>query len=376
VLIVVASRLSAVLRPGDSLARFGAAEFVVLCGELDGSDAAELAQRLHGCLEEPFPGPQADIVIQGSIGIAEAGGSGVGPDELLRQADSAMREARRTGLPFCRFDRALQDRATQHLRIEHDLRQALNRDELVVHYQPLMDLRSGRIVGAEALVRWHHPERGMVPPLDFIPVAEQTGQIVQIGRVVLEQACSQAVAWHAAGHALRISVNVAVAQLRDHGFAAEVARVLAQTGLAADQLCLEITESSLLNVAGPAAAGIEALRRLGVRIAVDDFGTGYSSLAYLHQMPVDELKIDRAFVSRLERDERGRHLVLAIMRMARALDLAVVAEGVETRGQHELLSRFDCHLAQGYLFSPPRPADELVALLHDQRAIPSVPIAA
>jgi diguanylate cyclase (GGDEF)-like protein len=366
VLVAVASRLSATLRPSDTLAHFGGEEFVVLSEHLCAGESVELAKRLHRCLEEPFRGPDGDIVIHGSIGIAEADGSASNPEQLLRQADSAMREARRTSRNFCRFDRGLQDRATQHLKMEHDLWQALKRDEFVVHYQPVMDLSSGRIVGAEALVRWCHPDRGMIPPLDFIPVAEQTGQIVPIGHVVLERACRQAAAWRAAGHPLRISVNVAVAQLLDDGFVADVAAILSETGLRPEHLCLEVTESSLLSAGGLGTAGIEELRRLGVRISIDDFGTGYSSLSYLHQMPVDELKIDRSFISRLGNDVRDRHLVTAILGMARALDLTVVAEGVETEEQRELLAGFHCSLAQGYLFSAPQPAEGFVALLEAQ----------
>jgi diguanylate cyclase (GGDEF)-like protein len=367
VLVAVASRLEAALRPEHTLARFGGDQFVVLAENLRPGEAGKLAERLHRCLEEPFAGPEADIVIQGSIGIAEARHAASNPEQLLRQADSAMREARRTSRSVCRFDRALQDRATQHLKVEHDLWQALKRDEFVVHYQPLLELSSGRIVAAEALVRWRHPERGMIPPLDFIPVAEQTGQIVPIGRVVLAHACRQAAAWRAAGHPLRISVNVAVAQLHDDGFVAEVAEMLAETGVLPDQLCLELTESSLLSAGGRASARIEALRHLGVRIAIDDFGTGYSSLSYLHQMPVDELKVDRSFISRLTHDVRDRHLVAAIMGMAHALDLTVVAEGVETDEQREVLAGFDCSLAQGYLFAPPQPAEDFFALLEGER---------
>jgi diguanylate cyclase (GGDEF)-like protein len=375
VLVAVAARLSEVLGSGDTLARFDGDQFVVLSESVCTGAGSDLAARLQRCLEKPLPGPDGDIVIHGSIGIADARGGESNPDELLRQADSAMREARRTGRSVCRFDRALQDRATRHLKIEHDIWHALRRDEFVLHYQPLLELPTGRIVGAEALVRWCHPERGMIAPLEFIPIAEQTGQIVPIGRLVLAAACRQAAAWRDAGHPLRVSVNVAVAQLRADSFAADVALALSDAGLSPDLLCLEVTESSLLSAAGSGSAGIEALRRLGVRISIDDFGTGYSSLSYLHQMPVDELKIDRSFVSRLDHDSRDRHLVAAIMGMARALDIEVVAEGVETDEQRELLAGFDCRLAQGYLFSAPRPADELLALLH-QGARTRVPVAA
>jgi diguanylate cyclase (GGDEF)-like protein len=369
VLIDVAARLSAVARPGDTLVRFGGDEFVVLCENLTTDEVSEFAELLHRCFAQPFSGPDANIVLEDSIGIAEARRSTSTPGQLMREAHSAMREARSTGSSRCRFDGALQARATQHLDIEHALWQALKRDEFVVHYQPLLDLSSGQIIGAEALVRWQRPERGMVSPLDFIPLAEQTGQIVPIGRAVLATACRDAVSWRSAGHSLRISVNVAASQLRDQAFPDDVARVLAETGLPADQLCLEITESSLIVDADHGFAGILALRHLGVQLSIDDFGTGYSSLSYLHQMAVDELKIDRSFVGRLDHDSRDRHLVEAIIGMAHALNLTVVAEGVETDEQRELLAQMRCGLGQGYLFAEPLPSARFLDLLDAQPAL-------
>ena len=371
----VAARLSASLRPGDTLARFGGEEFVVLCADLAGEDPTAVAEQLHRCLAPPVRGPSGDIVLKASIGIAAASPSSANPDQLLREADSAMREARSMGHSSYRFDRTLQIRATQHLELEHALWQALQSDEFFLHFQPVLELATGQIVGAEALVRWQHPERGLMPPMEFIPIAEQTGQIAPIGRYVLAQACRQAVAWSAAGHPIRMSVNVAVDQLRDEDFPGTVANMLSETGLPAGQLCLEITESSLMREAGH-GAGVAALKQLGVRLSIDDFGTGYSSLSYLHQMPVDELKIDRSFIGRLDNDRRDRHLVEAINGMARALDLTVVAEGVETHEQRQFLTKLGCGLAQGYLFARPEPADSMLALLDAQRVGPTRAVAA
>jgi diguanylate cyclase (GGDEF)-like protein len=362
VLVDVAARLSAVLPAGDTLGRFGGDEFVVLC-EGVGENAEQVSERLHRCLEQPFHGPDSDLVLQAAIGIAVVQKHATNADQILREAHTAMREAKSTGRASCHFNHELQVRATQHLAVEHALWQALERDEFVVHYQPLLDVASRRIVGAEALVRWQHPERGLVPPMEFIPVAEATGQITAIGRFVLTQACEQAAAWTAAGHPLRISVNVAVDELHQDDFPDAVARVLSETGLAPRQLCLEITESSLMRATAQGSSALDRLRKLGVHLAIDDFGTGYSSLSYLHELPVDELKIDRSFIGRLDRDTRDKHLVEAIIRMADALGLAVVAEGVETDQQLQFLTSLGCALAQGYLFAAPQPADQFASLL-------------
>jgi diguanylate cyclase (GGDEF)-like protein len=365
VLAEVAGRLSRVLRPGDTLARSGGEEFVVLSRNVGEEGAHAMAERLHSCLAEPFRGPVSDIVLNGFVGFSLARGS-TSADQLMREADSAMRQARRTGRHLHRFDTELQLRATEHLAVEHALWAALQEEQLRVYYQPLLDIESGRYVGAEALVRWRHPERGVMMPADFIPIAEETGQIAAIDRFVLSRACKQAATWAAAGHPLRMSVNVAAGQLADPEFHDFVARVLAETGLSPAQLCLEITESSLMRQAAHGAEHLSGLKRLGVALSIDDFGTGYSSLSYLHHLPVDELKIDRSFIAGLGRDRRDRHLVEAIVGMARALGLEVLAEGVETEQQLQALASLGCTRAQGYLFSRPQPPDRLVALLESR----------
>jgi EAL domain-containing protein (putative c-di-GMP-specific phosphodiesterase class I) len=266
-----------------------------------------------------------------------------------------------------RFDRALQLRATEHLAVEHALWSALREDQLRVYYQPLVDVASGTITGVEALVRWKRPERGLVLPGEFMAIAEETGQIAAIDRYVLDTACRQAVAWAADGHQLRVSVNVTAAEIGDPAFREFVRDVLRQSGLQPSQLCLEITESSLMREAGRGGEEhLYELRRLGVALSIDDFGTGYSSLSYLHHLPVDELKVDRSFIGGLGRNRRDRYLVEAIVGMARALGLDVVAEGVETRQQLEALGALGCNLAQGYLFARPQAADRMFALLESQ----------
>jgi len=365
----VSARLAAALRPADTLARFGGDEFVVVCEEGHGDRAGDLAERLQQCLDQPFRGPSSDIMLRASIGIAGASGRATSADQLLREAHSAMREATNSGRGWRRFNHELQVRATEHLAMEHDLWQALERGEFVVHYQPLLAISTGRIMGTEALVRWQHPQRGLVAPLEFIPIAEATGQITAIGRFVLVEACKQAAAWAAAGYPLRMSVNVAVDELSQEKFPDAVRQVLSETGLAPDALCLEITESSLMRATAPSASALVGLKRLGVKVAIDDFGTGYSSLSYLHDFPVDEIKIDRSFIARLDRDARDKHLVDAIIGMAHALGLTVVAEGVESEQQLQLLAGYGCQLAQGYLFAPPQPPDRLLALFEEQRPL-------
>jgi diguanylate cyclase (GGDEF)-like protein len=365
VLAETAARLSRELRPGDMLARSGGSEFVVLCPNLGEAGALDMAERLHSCLAEPFRGPVSDVVLNASVGFTSARDDATS-DQLMREADSAMREARRSGHDVQRFDHELQLRATEHLAVEHALWAALQEEQLRVYYQPLVDLRSGKVVGAEALVRWRHPERGILSPAEFVTIAEETGQIGQIDRFVLEQACRQTSAWTEAGHPLRVSVNVAAGHLNDHRFSDFVQRVLRDTGLPARQLCLEITETSLMREAARGGEHLAGLKRLGLSLSIDDFGTGYSSLAYLHHLPVDELKIDRSFIARLGRDRRDRHLVEAIVGMARALGLDVLAEGVESEQQLQVLGGLGCTRVQGYLFARPQPADRMLALLESQ----------
>ena len=364
----LAGRLSGELRGDDTLGRFGGDVFVMLCRNIDRDGALRVAHRLQDLLAQPFSVPGSEVILRASIGIALSDDATADPAALLREVDSALHQAKKANVSVSLYDQSLQTLATRHLDLERDLAVALQRDELFVHYQPILEIATGRTVGAEALVRWRHPQRGIIPPLDFIPVAEETGQIVDIGRFVLTEACRQAAAWAAAGHPLRMSVNVAVAQLRHDDLPRLVGEVLAKTGLPATQLCLEITESSLMTASEQSSTDLRRLRRLGVHIAIDDFGTGYSSLSYLHDMPVDELKIDRSFINRIGSGSRDAHLLEAIIGMAKALNLTVVAEGVETSEQLETLAEHDCHLAQGYLFGTPQTAAAFIKRLATHRA--------
>jgi diguanylate cyclase (GGDEF)-like protein len=372
-LVEVAIRLTGAHRPGDLLARHSGAQFVLLCEGLAGEDEVrEAVERVLASLEEPFRTPSSDVAVTASVGAAYTERYR-GPEQLTREASSAMYHARDTGDGWRMFDETLQARATTYLEIERDLRHAVDRGELFLQYQPLLEVSSGRIVGAEALLRWQHPERGLVPPLDFVPVAEQTGQIGAIGEFVLREACRQGARWAAAGHPLRISVNVAVEQFRNDDFPDTVERALADSGVEPGQFCIEITESSLMRSSAERAWDLARLRHLGVHLAIDDFGTGYSSLSYLHEMPVSELKIDRSFISRLDGQARDSHLVEAIIRMARALNLNVVAEGVETGDQLTHLAGLGCPWVQGYLISRPQPADDFISLLEAGRTVIALP---
>ena len=363
VLREVAERIAAQLRPHDTLARFGGDQFVLVCENTGADGAISVVERLQLCFQHPFHAGESDIVLRASLGIAitehrpEARPRVTGSvEQLLREAGSAMQQAKAGGGGWRVFSGDTQERAARHLVLERELQDALHDGELVVYFQPVLDVVTGRIVGAEALVRWQHPTRGLVPPSDFIPVAEQTGQIGAIGAYVLTHACRHAAAWSQAGHPLRMSVNVAVGQLTDPSFPGLVERALAVTGLPADQLCLEITESSIFPDDDEAMANLRRLRALGVHLSVDDFGTGNSSLAYLHQLPVDEVKVDRSFISRLCEDARYAHLVEAMIRMAHALDLSVVAEGVETADQLDALGDLHCDRVQGFLLAAPETA--------------------
>jgi diguanylate cyclase (GGDEF)-like protein len=368
VLRTVADRVQAIAADSAAVARTGGDEFSLLSLATAREHAVELAERLLAAISEPIARPSGDIVVQATAGVTQ-GVTGQVPAEafaarLMREAGAAVRHAKITGRRWSEYDETLDVGATYQLRVENELRLALQRRELVVHYQPLVDIRSGVTTGAEALVRWHHPERGMVPPLEFISVAEASGQINDIGAFVLRQACRDAASWARSGRPIRVSVNVAVSQIERGDFPQLVQSALIDSGHQPDLLCLEITESSIMRPGGQQSADLQSLRDLGVHLAVDDFGTGYSSLAYLHQLPVTELKIDRSFVSRLQGDARDRHMVKAILTMAAALGLDTVAEGVEDDAQLSRLREWGCTTAQGYLFAAPAPLAAFNDRLH------------
>ncbi|PRY33411.1 putative bifunctional diguanylate cyclase/phosphodiesterase [Pseudosporangium ferrugineum] len=364
-LLDVAERLRAAVREGDTVARFGGDEFGVIVESVTArADAEAVAGRIAAALREPFCAGGRELHVAVSIGLACASDA-ADVEHLLRNADLAMYRAKSGGGDgLAAYDPAMLAGLVSRLELEADLRAALARDELALHYQPTVDLRTGEITGFEALVRWHHPARGTVPPLDFIGTAEATGLIVPLGRWVLAEACRQAVAWGAGTtRRLKMAVNVSVRQFELTDLAATVAEVLAESGLPADQLCLEMTESVLLTDTDENLAQLQRLRALGVTLAMDDFGTGYSSLAYLRRFPLDILKIDRSFVDRLGGDDRDEALVRTIVRLGRSLGMATVAEGIEDAAQLSVLRELRCDFAQGFYLSRPLPPAQATRVL-------------
>jgi diguanylate cyclase (GGDEF)-like protein/PAS domain S-box-containing protein len=358
---IVATRLAAAVRPGDSVARFGGDEFVVLCRDVpDDASAREIAERLLAVLEDPLDLGARRVRVTASVGVVLAGGRTA--DGLIRDADVAMYQAKAAGKDRVElFDEQARVRMQQHLDIVEDLRLTLVGGEVPLAYQPLVGVADGRILGAEALLRYVHPTEGPVPPLELVRLAEASGCIVDLGSAVLETACRQLVAWRdergddAPGY---VAVNVAAAQLVVGDPVAHVRDVLDRHGLAPGDLCLELTETQLLSDVEAVDDVIRRLRAAGVRIAIDDFGTGYSSLSYLRRFPVDIVKLDRSFIAEVEREPATMAIVTAVLRLADILGLDVVAEGVETTAQLELLDALGCAAAQGWALGRPVPPDD------------------
>ncbi len=376
-LAIVAGRLSAAVRPSDTVARFGGDEFVILC---DGMATAEeiivAANRLAEAVARPVMLGDQEISVTASLGIRIANDALADPDELLRDADAAMYRAKELGRERIElFDEHTARRIVRDLKTKTDLHHALARREFVLWYQPIVELRSGRVTGFEALLRWNHSTRGIVLPADFVPLLEESGLIVPIGLWVLEEACRQTVKWQASrpqGAApLSISVNLAPRQLAERSFPSDLESILKRTGIDPGLLVLELTESVLMNDLASVGAMLESIRELGVLVAIDDFGTGYSSLARIKRLPLRSLKIDQSFVKGLGVDPDDLSIVTAIVSLSHSLGLAVVAEGVETEQQLAELRTLGCDYGQGYLFGRPKrasqlgelPADDLVAWL-------------
>jgi diguanylate cyclase (GGDEF)-like protein len=367
-LVGFGSRLKNLVRPTDYVGHFGADEFVVVLENIAGVDDVRfVANRLGLALSEPFPVDEGEIYLSASIGVAISSTGSEQSDTLLQQADAAMYRAKELGRDRLEvFDHAMRARATEQLRLDHELRLAVERSELALHYQPEIDLDTGRIVGVEALLRWHHPERGLVLPSDFIPAAENTGLIVRIGRWVLEEAVLQARSWGDRVPGLRdfnVAVNLSARQITAPDLVSTVERVLGRYDWPAGHLTLELTESILIDDAESTLEVLNDLKRLGVKLAIDDFGTGFSSLSYLHRFPVDIVKVDRTFVTDVRTNGEGSPVAAAVMHMSRALGLMTAAEGVEEPEQLDGLRVLGCDLAQGFLFARPMPSEELEQML-------------
>jgi diguanylate cyclase (GGDEF)-like protein/PAS domain S-box-containing protein len=367
-------------RRADTVARFGGDEFAVLVEGFLADDAAlVIADRIHATLEKPIRLEQDDVYVHASIGIAN-GDVGTTADEVVRNADLAMYSAKDDGKgqTAC-FEPSMHSAARKRLQLTGDLRRALDEDQLSVNYQPLIRLEDGRMLGAEALLRWRHPELGLVPPVEFIPLAEESGLIMSIGSFVLNAACRQLKVWqneHPGRHPDYVSVNLSVRQFQREGqIVEEVTRAIQDAGIRGANLMLEITESVLMEDREPIIRDLDALRALGVRIAIDDFGTGYSALSYLREFPIDTVKMDRSFVHNLGNDAADSALVRSVVELGEALDMQIIAEGIEVQGQLDSVTGLRCDIGQGYFFAPPLDADAMRSLLNDGPATTSAPVA-
>ena len=377
----VAARISGQLRESDTAARFGGDEFAVLLNDVaDLDDVPVIVSRLQAALAEPYELDESVVVVSASIGIATSATGYEFPEDVLRDSDIAMYRAKAAERgTYATFDVSMHQRAVTRMRLESDLRQAVERREFELYYQPIYALGTHRIHALEALVRWRHPERGIISPGEFLPVAEETGLMVSLGALIIEEVCRQRAQWAADGAPMddvRISVNISNREFWHANFQPHLEASLEAYDVLPAWLNLEITEGVIMHNPDAAQSILSDLRRWGFELHIDDFGTGYSSLDALHRFPVEALKIDRSFVARLETDARSRELVRTITMMGRSLDMEVIAEGIETVAQEGILSDLGCESGQGYLFSRPVPAAEVEALLVRSRAGAGPPVAA
>jgi len=367
----IASRLSDFVRKNDSVARqqtnnlfarLGGDEFTVLLSEIKVvEDASRVVQRINDAMSQPFLLGAQEVFVTVSTGIAIYPDDGKDSDSLIKNADSAMYYAKEHGRNnYQYYMQSMNARALERLMLENDLRRALEKDELVLYYQPQVDIVNGQVVGVEALIRWEHTEKGLVPPLDFIPIAEENGLINPIGEWVLKTACKQSRKWQEAGiHAIPMSVNIASQQFQQRNFIEIISNAINDSGISPKDLMLEITESTLMENTDAVSAKLHEVTSMGVQLSIDDFGTGYSSLSYLKRFPIHAIQIDYSFVKALNTNPDDAAIVEAIISMARSLRLDVIAEGVETEEQLEFLREQGCGVVQGYLFSHPLPADDI-----------------
>jgi diguanylate cyclase (GGDEF)-like protein/PAS domain S-box-containing protein len=357
-LVGIADRLRKCLRPCDKVARLGGDEFTILLNDIqEVAEVIEVANRIQKEVAQPFRLSGYETFTTVSIGIALYNAGYDKPEDLLRDADTAMYQAKSAGkAQYVMFDKGMHARAMNLLHLETDLRRAIDRQEFAIQYQPIVSLKTGKLSGFEALVRWHHPERGLIPPDKFISVAEETGLIVPIGQWVLAEACAQMKIWeklYSSNLPLLMSVNLSSKQFTHLELIEQIIQILQTTGISPSQLKLEITESVVMENVEVASQMLQQLRSLGIELSIDDFGTGYSSLSYLHRLPIDTLKIDRSFVSRIQENNENKEIVRTIILLAQNLGMGVIAEGVETKEQVERLRELNCEHGQGYFFSKP-----------------------
>jgi diguanylate cyclase (GGDEF)-like protein/PAS domain S-box-containing protein len=368
-LIAVAERLKNWLRPEDTVARFGGDEFAVLLEDIaDASEVIRVAQRITDSLQEPFTVDDLQVIVSTSIGITLGGAhTNDDPDRMLREADAAMYQAKEQGPSrYAVFDPTMQARARERLDLEAELRQALEKGEFVLYYQPEISLLDWSLVGFEALLRWQHPEKGLLQPSAFVPLAEETDLIVPIGRWVLEEACWQAKRWeveHPSAPPTTMEVNLSSRQLARRGLVKIIEEALTRAGLKASSLGLDVTETVLIEASEYNAQALDALKKMGIRLHLDDFGTGYSSLSYLKHLPVDRVKVDKSFVKGLGEEATDTALVRMIIDLCHTLGFEVLAEGVETYEHAALLRNMRCDLGQGNFFAEPLPGEELAQRL-------------
>jgi diguanylate cyclase (GGDEF)-like protein len=373
----VAARLKGVVRDADALGRLGGDEFVVVSEELSLAAGPELvAERLLEALQHPFmlgADKETRLTVTASIGIAA--GDHTSAEEILRNADIAMYRAKWDGKNrYIAFESGMQDTLQNRMELEMDLREALENDEFLLNYQPTIDLRDMSPTGVEALIRWKHPVRGIVQPDDFIPLLEETGLITEVGKWVLQEACSQAAAWRADGYSIGIAVNVSGRQLDSDQLVADVEGALASSGLDPEALTIEITETTLMRNVEETARRLAQVKALGVRIAIDDFGTGYSSIAHLQRFPVDALKIDRSFISGMRDNLEGETLIQTLVQLGKALSIETFAEGIEQPQELSVLRDQDCDSGQGFLFARPLDVPDTEKFLQNwaKRAAPAL----
>lgn len=367
-LVLIAHRLSCYVKPKNTLARLGGDEFAILLTEIpDFHSVITLSDQILQCFSQPFNLERHEIFINASIGIVIGNSDYDEPEHLLRDADTAMYRAKALGKgQYHLFDPVMHTAALERLQLETDLRRGIEQQELVVHYQPIVCLNSGKISGFEALVRWRHPQRGLVPPNLFIPIAEETGLITAIGYWVLSESCHQLRTWQKQDLIdpnLFVSVNLSVKQFAQPNLLEQIDQVLVHSQLNPDCLKLEITESAIMDNHQDVATILKELRKRHILISIDDFGTGYSSLSYLHSFPVDTLKIDKSFVQRLNLESENIGLIPVIISLAKTMNMNVVAEGIELPEQLEILRELNCGLGQGYFFAKPLPGEELIKFL-------------